>query len=347
MKPTGLARIALTATVALGAIWSAGGDGGPSTSFASLEAASHPEAARQVATPTVPGLPESAPLRVVDTFDAVDKGGRVAPGPQAIPPNRGDELVVPVEPDDNTGFTDRIKHDPSDRIEDLVTTTGLSVIPEALRPGTHPFPDEPPFTPVGPMANPHVWGMRWVSEELEDRRGYNDPCRESNSTDPVRPNSVGFRNVNKVDDLCSLNPFYQLAFKFDFSTLRQASFLPISAALKFHETVYEERDSNGNYVPFVGFQNTCSLRLGRPNGPWNAPHVGYRGLPYTDPREQNRIGEFNDILDWVVTMVRNPAEEAKGLILIGKSEDRNPDNAACMSQISNIELVFTYVIADR
>ncbi len=46
-------------------------------------------------------------------------------------------------------------------------------------------------------------------------------------------------------------------------------------------------------------------------------------------------------------MIHNPDDEAHGLILVGPNEDRNDDIAACMSQISDNTLAFTYVIADR
>ena len=46
-------------------------------------------------------------------------------------------------------------------------------------------------------------------------------------------------------------------------------------------------------------------------------------------------------------MVQNADYEKDGLILIGSSETMNNDRAACMSEVSNVELTFTYVIPDR
>lgn len=41
-------------------------------------------------------------------------------------------------------------------------------------------------------------------------------------------------------------------------------------------------------------------------------------------------------------MIADPQVETQGLVLMGPNESLTPDRAACMSQISNLSLSFTY-----
>ena len=43
-------------------------------------------------------------------------------------------------------------------------------------------------------------------------------------------------------------------------------------------------------------------------------------------------------------MIQNAEDEARGLILVAPNEKMEPDNAACMSAIADIELSYTYAI---
>jgi hypothetical protein len=198
----------------------------------------------------------------------------------------------------------------------------LTGVPDELRPGPHTLTFEPVATRPVLTRRPEVPPACQVTLQA------------------ARPSTVGFQN--SFFSGCTWHEYRQIAFKFDFSTLRGHSLLPIDAALRYHETLYHERAPNAGRVSHPGvLQVSCSLRLGRPTVDWGARSGA---IPYDDARNQNGIGLFNQFLEWVPPMIHNPDYEAQGLILVGPNEDLNDDNAACLSEVRGISLSFTYAI---
>ncbi len=322
MRPASFGRAALAAVVALGGLWAAAGPSeipGVEIAYAGVAdsgtvdapGAGRADVAAQPIgrTPVPTALPRPKPGGLVEP-----KANPNVQKPSGIIQSGG----ILVSPADNV-----VEANPKPAEPETKISTELVTVPEHLRPGKHSLPFDP---------------VEIVNARTVVPRG---GCAEFSGV--ARPATVGFENTDLLDDACALREIYRLAFRFDFGKLRGHTLLPLAATLKFKETPYVERRPDGTPVNNSPLR-TCWLALGRPTVDW----VGQEGdIPYEHLQDQFKIGTYTDILGVVAPMINNPEVEARGLILVGQNEEMNKDNGACLSQISEIMLTFTYAIADR
>jgi hypothetical protein len=338
MRPASFGRAALVAVVALGGVWGAAGRGeglGDEVVYAGVVGSGTADAphvgpadvaARQAVgrTPVPTALPKPKPVVLLTPQVPVGPAdGLVEPKiePNVVKPSSSNSTGIVTSPAGDVVEAKPQPAEPEKKID-----TELVTVPEHLRPGKHSLT----FDPVA------MRGTR-----TERRTEGSGGCLEFSGV--ARPSTVGFENNDLLDDGCALRETYRLAFKFDFSKLRGHTLLPLDATLKFGETPYVERTPDGKSVSNSPLP-TCWLALGRPTVDW----VGQGGpIPYEHLHDQFKIGTFTDILGVVAPMLNTPDAEERGLILVGQNEEMNEDNGACLSQISEIRLTFTYAIADR